>query len=292
MILFDNFTDTVFLKEDSDLNKKLDALEKLIREYPNNSKLREEFYMVNKGLTGEKEIIYQLKNANLGLIVLHDVNIAYDDLKAQIDFIVITKSYCYFIECKNLIGNITIDNNDDFIREYMFNNKKIKTGMYSPLRQVENQRDIYKKIWDNNLSKNKIINYLKKSIYNNSFYDIHRCLVVAANNETILNTAYASKNIKYKVLKADSLIRKLNYDLEHSDKSLWESKKGMEEWGQSFLNICINQNINYYDYYLDKYDLKCPNCGSNLKERKGPYSTFLGCSNYPKCKYTRNIEEV
>ena len=30
---------------------------------------------------------------------------------------------------------------------------------------------------------------------------------------------------------------------------------------------------------------ECPKCGGSLKERKGPYSRFFGCSNYPKCKY-------
>jgi ABC-type Fe3+-siderophore transport system permease subunit len=32
----------------------------------------------------------------------------------------------------------------------------------------------------------------------------------------------------------------------------------------------------------------CPFCGGKLVQRKGPYGRFLGCSNYPKCKYTRN----
>ena len=29
---------------------------------------------------------------------------------------------------------------------------------------------------------------------------------------------------------------------------------------------------------------KCPKCGGNLVERQGPYGTFAGCTNYPKCK--------
>jgi len=35
-------------------------------------------------------------------------------------------------------------------------------------------------------------------------------------------------------------------------------------------------------------DLKkgiCPICGGTLVQRKGPYGDFLGCSNYPKCKF-------
>ncbi len=34
-------------------------------------------------------------------------------------------------------------------------------------------------------------------------------------------------------------------------------------------------------------DTVCPVCGAKLVERKGKYGEFLGCSNYPKCKYTR-----
>lgn len=32
----------------------------------------------------------------------------------------------------------------------------------------------------------------------------------------------------------------------------------------------------------------CPRCGGRLMERNGRYGPFLGCSNYPRCRYTRN----
>ncbi|HCT64757.1 MAG TPA: NERD nuclease [Lachnospiraceae bacterium] len=38
----------------------------------------------------------------------------------------------------------------------------------------------------------------------------------------------------------------------------------------------------------DKQSIKqglCPRCGGALVQRKGKYGTFLGCSNYPKCRY-------
>lgn len=34
----------------------------------------------------------------------------------------------------------------------------------------------------------------------------------------------------------------------------------------------------------------CPHCGSPLVLRKGPYGAFLGCSNYPKCKYIKKLK--
>ena len=36
-------------------------------------------------------------------------------------------------------------------------------------------------------------------------------------------------------------------------------------------------------------DEKCPDCGSQLLMRFGRYGTFVGCSNYPTCKYTRDL---
>jgi hypothetical protein len=33
----------------------------------------------------------------------------------------------------------------------------------------------------------------------------------------------------------------------------------------------------------------CPKCGSILREKNGKFGKFIGCSNYPKCQYTRKI---
>ena len=267
MFLFEKFEDTIFLKESSDLQDRYDALLKLKEEFPKNEDVSEEMFIIKKGLDGEKEIKYQLSKSNLGLFVLNDINIEYEDLKAQIDYVVITKMYCYFIECKNLIGNITVNEKGDFIREYTFNNKKVKKGMYSPLRQVEAQRDVYKKIWNNRLSKNKILNTIRRVLSENNFTDTNRVLVVAANNETILNTKYAPKDIKTKVIKADALVRTIQNDLKQSDRELWESKKQMEEWANAFLNINVDKNIDYYEYYKEQFNLESSNNDDKLKEK-------------------------
>jgi hypothetical protein len=34
---------------------------------------------------------------------------------------------------------------------------------------------------------------------------------------------------------------------------------------------------------------KCPRCGGNLVERGGKFGKFYGCSNYPKCRFTKKI---
>lgn len=32
----------------------------------------------------------------------------------------------------------------------------------------------------------------------------------------------------------------------------------------------------------------CPKCGGEMKKRSGRFGEFFGCSNYPKCRYTKN----
>lgn len=242
------FKDTVFYKENSDLQSKYDALKKLNEEYPNNEELLSELFIVKKGLDGENEIAYQLKKAHIGMYVLRDIKVKHEDLTAQIDYVIITPVYTYYVECKNLVGNITVTDKGDFIREFTINGKKIKKGMYSPLRQVEAQREVIRKIWESNSSA------IKKFFASKNFDYYRRVLVVAANQDTILNTNRAPKEMKYKILRADALVRQIEYDLDHrgNDEYL-ESKKGMEEMAQSYVDLSSKEEINYYDYYKEKY---------------------------------------
>ena len=43
---------------------------------------------------------------------------------------------------------------------------------------------------------------------------------------------------------------------------------------------------NIKENVIDKDPNKCPKCGGQLVERTGKYGNFIGCSNFPKCKYT------
>lgn len=35
----------------------------------------------------------------------------------------------------------------------------------------------------------------------------------------------------------------------------------------------------------------CPKCGGSLILREGKYGKFYGCTNYPKCKFTKEIDK-
>lgn len=260
------FTDTVFYKENSDLQSRFDALKQLNEEFPDNDSLLSELFIIKKGLEGENEIAYQLKKAHIGMYVLRDVKVKYEDLTAQIDYVIVTPVYDYFVECKNLVGNITVTDKGDFIREFTINGKKIKKGMYSPLRQVEAQREVVRKIWESNLS--SFIKFLASK----NFEYYKRVLVVAANQETILNTYKAPKEMKYKVLRADALVRQIEYDLDHkADNDPHFTKKDMEKTAQYYIDISCNEEINYYDYYKEKFSLISGN--NNSEEKPQPVSS-------------------
>ena len=251
------FKDTVFYKDNSDLLDRYNALKLLVKEYPNNDKLLNEMFIIKKGLEGENEIAYQLKKANIGMYILRDVKIKYKDMTAQIDYVIITPVFIYYVECKNLVGNITVNVKGDFIREFTVNGKKIKKGMYSPLRQVEAQREVVRKLWEDSTS-----NFIR-AFASSKFNYYRKVLVVVANQDTILNTSKAPKDIKYKVLRADALVNQIKYDINHINRDeYFNSKTNMEKIAKGYLSYCVEEHINYYEYYKNKY------CNSDdLKER-------------------------
>jgi DNA topoisomerase I len=53
----------------------------------------------------------------------------------------------------------------------------------------------------------------------------------------------------------------------------------------------IQQSVKRSDVTQEKTEEKCPNCGHPLVIRLGKRGRFIGCSNYPECKYTRNLGE-
>lgn len=245
MELFNKFKETVFLKTNSELELQISALKKVLEKYPNNKELKKQLTLYELGLKGEQEIEFELKNANIGMYVLHDINLEFDNLKAQIDYMVITPAKVYFIECKNLTGNITVNNNGEFIRDWIHNGKRIREGIYSPLRQAERHIEVYKKIWS---SRNKGL--LNKFRYNN-MDNWYVPLVVMSNSKNLLNTKYAPKDLKNKIIRSDNLVKYLQNDIDKTEKDYLWNKKDMEEYANVLLKT-YNTNIknNYEEEYM------------------------------------------
>ena len=50
------------------------------------------------------------------------------------------------------------------------------------------------------------------------------------------------------------------------------------------------ENVKRSDVTQERMDEKCPTCGSPLSIRLGRHGRFIGCTNYPECDYTRDLD--
>lgn len=236
MGIFDKFTDTIFYKKDSELKVQIEILKELLEKH-NNEELKHKLKICELGLYGENEIEFELKNANIGMYVLRDVNLKYNDLTAQIDYIIITPGYMYFVECKNLIGNITVNDRGEFIREYSYNGKKFKEGIYSPIRQAERHVEVFKKMWSE--KRNGLLDKLFREQRQSWF----KPLVVLSNSKSVLNVKYAPKELKNKIVKSDFLVEYIKNDIMKLDKALLNNQKAMYDNAFAIMES-YNQEIN------------------------------------------------
>ena len=180
MELFQKKIGPVFLKEDSDAEVFIDRMTELSKKV--NGKIKEEIdkqiKLATYGFVGERNIAFELKNSDIDMYILHDVYFEYEDLSAQIDYMIFTKKRVYIIECKNLIGDIEIDNSGNFIRYYELSGKKIREGLYSPITQNERHRLVIKNI------RKQEKNMFSKLFFDKSFDDNYKSVVVLANPKT------------------------------------------------------------------------------------------------------------
>lgn len=164
--------------------------------------LHENIKLLELGLKGENSVLFELQNSFLPIHILHDVRIAHKDLKAQIDFVVLTRKFILVIEVKNYFGNILINEKDEFIRQvYKGNKLAFQEGFYSPIRQVERQVEVFESYMRD---MGAVTRTPIKSV------------VVFTNNRTVINTKKASEHVKGKILRVDGLVGYLKQELEKS----------------------------------------------------------------------------
>ena len=309
MGLFDKIKGPVFLKEDSSAQAQLLALGELAKtaDGPLAERLEQEIKNVEAGILGENTIKYELRNSHIPMFVLHDLYLEYEELSAQIDFLIVTRKHSYVIECKNLYGDIEITNTGDFVRTVSYGRHIKKEGIYSPITQNRRHLELIKQIRGAEKS-----NILTKALFEKYFYENYRSIVVLANPKTVLNSKYAKKEVKNQVIRADQLVEYIRRT--DGDPALEaRSEKEIEALARFFLGIHKPKEIDYTEKFKSPADtpevpvpvavtsqnmeqILCPKCGAVMVRRKatrGPNAgnEFYGCSNYPKCYCIIAIQE-
>jgi transposase-like protein len=248
MGLFDKMKEPIFLKETGSSNEQLEGLKALLPDAPQEIQVQIErdIKLLSAGMYGEEQIAFELKNSHMPMFILHDLFLTDGDLSAQIDYLVITRKRNFVIECKNLFGNIEINNNGDFIRTVYYNGRYNKEGIYSPITQNQRHLELIKKILRESKS-----NFIIKALFERFerfFYDTYRTVVVLANPKTVLNAKYAKKEIKEQVIRADQLVDHIK-QINSQRGCDTSSEKDTEELARYFLSLHRGNPADYIEKY-------------------------------------------
>jgi hypothetical protein len=252
MELFKKKIGPVFLKATSDATSVIEQLEALLPQATGDvrEEIEKQIKVTTYGEVGENNVAFELKNSGMDMYILRDIYLEHGELSAQIDYLVITRKHVYIIECKNLIGNIEIDNMGNFIRSYDYGNRKIKEGFYSPITQNERHLLVIK-----NLRGERHANFIAKSRFENSFPNIYKSIVVLANPKTILNAKYAKKEVKQKVIRLDQLIAHIKA-VDGAEKDYSFKTDDMLATAQFFLDANKEKKTDYIKKYAKEIPQK------------------------------------
>lgn len=274
MLFFDKLDKPVFLKEESDIEKYISRLKELREKasYKIKDKIDLEIKLASIGQFGEKNIAFELRNSGMPMYILHDIHLEINGLSAQIDYIVITRKVTFIIECKNLIGNIQIDKDGNFIRDYELSGRRIKEGIYSPITQNLRHLEVLRQIRRNSKS-----NVLTKLLFDKYFYDNYKTVVVLANPKTILNAKYAKKEVRDMIIRADQLNKYINDIYQHS-KLPALNDNDMKDFAMELLELHTPSKSDYAKKYEDLINIM--NFESEQEKALENKEEKLGINNY------------
>lgn len=219
-----------------------------------------------KGFFGELGIKVILKSLDKEkYIVINDVLISTKDGKtSQIDHVIISVYGIFVIETKNYKGWIFGSENSKNWTQVIY---KTKNQFYNPI--IQNKGHV------------KVLQDLLCNYPNIKFIP-----VVVFTLNSVLKKLDVTSHVVYSVrllnlIKIYNEINLSRVDIENiqqiiqnsNNKDIVARKEHVER---------IKENI-----YKAKVG-NCPWCGGKLVERHGKYGLFIGCSNYPRCKYNLN----
>ncbi len=271
MGLWDKMREPVFLKESSDAQKQIQMLDGLAPYLTLEGQeiLRQDIRFLEYGISGERQIAYELKNSHMPMYILHDIYLEDGNLSAQIDYIVVTRKLCFIIECKNLYGNMEITPSGAFYRIMNVGGQRKMEAMYSPITQNEHHLELLKKIRLDEKG-----NFLFRKMAEKQFDRCYQSIVVLANPKTMVYARDAAPSIREKVIRADQLVAYIRRKYQESAESELSDKK-LKEWAESFLDLHQEKQKNYLYKYQPYWlsdsggrDEKKPDSGNSAMGRK------------------------
>lgn len=226
------------------------------------------FYRKIIGFMGEFWVRFELnKLPKDKYIILNNIMIKTNNTTHQIDHIVISRFGIFVIETKNYGGLIVGDEYKNSWIQYL---GKSKYYFNNPIHQNYGHIKALEEILG--LDNSKFISIV--CISNRANVKVKAKNVTQVDFINDLIKSYEKEILKEDLNKIKNKIEKENI----IDKA--SRKNHVKD-----IRTTIEEN------QKKEENMICPKCGGKLVERQGKYGKFIGCSNYPKCKYTIDIKK-
>lgn len=195
-------------------------------------------------------------------IVINDVLIPANDGKtAQIDHVIVSSYGIFVIETKNYSGWIFGNENSKNWTQVIY---KTKNQFYNPILQNKG----HVKALQDLLADYPDVKYIPIVVFT-------------------LNANFKKLEVTSHVVYSLGLLSIIKmYDTEVISKTELESIYQLIINANNTDRVARQEHVENIKDYKYKTEIgKCPRCGGNLVERHGKYGLFIGCSNYPKCRF-------
>ncbi|MBN1524316.1 MAG: NERD domain-containing protein [Spirochaetales bacterium] len=227
---------------------------------------------VIKGAFGEFKVKWYLNKLDgEEYIVLNDLLLKTSHGTSQIDHVVVSPYGIYVIEVKNYKGWIHGHEKSEYWTQSIYKTKYI---FRNPIKQNRAHINALKEI---------LSDFKRVPCYS---------IVVFAGSAELINVENVTPVIYSHELYNTIIELRESPDLSIDQVSAITKKlhdATVEDAATKSEHIHQVQNAPYERSQNEKTKV-CPWCKGMLIPRHGKYGTFIGCTNYPECMYTRNVE--
>jgi predicted RNA-binding Zn-ribbon protein involved in translation (DUF1610 family) len=229
--------------------------------------MRKKILSLFRGWIGEKKTTFYLWLSLNGKVYrrFHDVIIPAKNGTTQIDHLLVSPYGLFIIETKNRKGWIFGSERQQKWTQSLFGNSY---SFQNPINQTFRQKKAISEFLD-----------LNESIIHTVIYFVGNCKFKTQLPDNVINSQLGKyvKQFKDRILapeEIDRVVREIEYYVSESSLTTKDHLRSLRERHNS--------------------KTVCPKCGSKQVERtakKGPNAgtKFLGCENYPKCRFTKDI---
>lgn len=217
-----------------------------------------------KGMIGEITVAFFLKFlSKKDYRVIHNVTLYSNDYKSQIDHVIVSKFGVFVIETKNYKGWILGSEHAQYWTQVIYKSKK---RLYNPI--LQNQGHV--KALKNTLSNYPNIKYIPIVVFT-----WKSTLKISTSSEVIKIFDLLKTIKRHKQNIVTDLVKDELFEIIKSN-----NRKKPKKQSQQFI---ISEN----GYNRIPNSERCPYCLGTLVIKNGRYGEFKGCSEYPKCRFTK-----